>query len=155
MADKETEARRAKMTRDLDHALGVLGAAATRNYFTTFALALLATGASIAASILAFLQASAALVGVLALIPAMAGILMNRLKFQQRANWYYRKKEALLELYNQLHFELPDPPTSAAIAAISKKWTRLNGEMSGAWETSLALSPEELEKPARPPSQRG
>ena len=154
MADKETESRRARMAKDLDHAVGVLGRAATRNYFFTFGLALLATGASIAASILAFLQFSAAIVGVLALIPAMAGILLSRLKFQQRANWYYRKKGALLALYNELHFELPDPPTSAAIASISKKWRQLNQEMEAAWETSLALSPEELEKPARPASRR-
>ena len=154
MADKETETRRKTMVTDVGHALAVLGAAAKRNYFFTFALALLATGASIAASILAFLQVSSVVVGVLALIPAMAGILMTRLKFQARANWYYRKKEALLELYNELHFELPDPPTSASIATISRKWTRLNRDMSGAWDTTLALSAEELERPARAPAQR-
>ena len=50
-----------------------------------------------------------------------------------------RKKEALLELYNELHFELPDPPTSASIATISRKWTRLNRDMSGAWDTTGML----------------
>lgn len=153
MAENEVEKRRARMADDLNKAIGVHGSAAKRNYFFTFSLALLATIASILAGILAFLQFTGVWVGVLALIPAASAILLSRLKLQERANWYYRKKDGLLGLYNELHYELPDPPTSVALAELSKKWTALNLERATPWGTSLAFVADELQATAeRKPS---
>lgn len=142
------------MSDDLNTAIDVHHRAAKRNFYATFFCALLGTGASVLASILAFLQVSGVIVGVLALVPAMAAVLVSRLKLQDRANWYYLKHDRLLTLYNQLHFELPDPPTSAAIADISKRWSALNEDMAGAWETRLAISMQDMQKNENEPKRQ-
>ncbi|TMJ18890.1 MAG: hypothetical protein E6G92_03435 [Alphaproteobacteria bacterium] len=145
---KEAEERRDRLAVDLDKAIHVLGSAGRRNYLATFSLALIGSGASVMAGILAFLQVDSVIVGVLALIPAMCAIVVGRLKLQDRANWYYRKRTALFALYNEVHFELPDPPTSAAIAEISRKWSALNQQMEGDWGSRLALTLEDMNRTA-------
>jgi hypothetical protein len=134
------------MAVDLDAAIKVHRQGGKRHYFATVALGMAAAGSSILAGILAFLKADSTLVGIFALIPAMATILISSLKLQEKANWYYKKKDALLGLYNALHFELPHPPTVEAITELSRKWTELNSTMQGDWDGKLALSVEDLKK---------
>jgi hypothetical protein len=146
MVQTEVELRRTRLAADLDKALKVHGAAGKRHYFSTVGLVMLAAASSIIAGALAFVEADHVIVGILALVPAAATILINSLKLQEKANWYYRKKNELLALYNHLHFELPDPVTSPAISEVSRRWSALNRSMQGDWDTKLTLSVQDVQK---------
>lgn len=138
--DAELAGRRERMGRDLDRAIAQVSAAGRRNYFAAFTLATVGVLASVAAGILAFVEADRFVVGIVALVPAMTALVTSRLKLQERANWHYRRRDALLALFNMLHFELPDPPTADAVAEISRRWSAINTELSGEWERRLAFS---------------
>ncbi|KTE45022.1 hypothetical protein ATE62_02850 [Sphingopyxis sp. HIX] len=127
------------MSSDLDRAIDVNGRAALRNYSFAFFFVVVATISSVASSILAFLKFDSILVGAIALVPALCTIVLNQLKFQERANWFYRKRDQLYAIANELHFELPDPPQSPHIAELSRRWSALNIAMSENWEKQLSL----------------
>jgi len=146
MADDEIEARRRRMASDLEAAIKVHGGGGQRHYYATVGLGLAAAVSSFIAGILAFAEADKTLVGICALVPAAATVLIGALKLQEKANWYYRKKDELLALNNALQFELPNPPTAEAIRAISTKWSALNKAMQGDWSATLALSLEDLKR---------
>lgn len=149
MAATEIEMRRQRMADDLDKAIARLTRAARRAYYATFTLAIVGIGASILAGILSFVKADAVVVGILALIPAMTAILLGRLKLQERASWFYGKREALYTLYNNLHFELPDPVTAESLAEISRTWSEINLEREKEWLARLTFSADDLSKPVK------
>ena len=61
--DQDLTARQSRMSESLNKAVRQMGAAAKRNYFAAFALALIGVLASVAAGVLAFADADKILVG--------------------------------------------------------------------------------------------
>jgi hypothetical protein len=95
------------------------------------------------------------LVGALALLPGLLAIFATTMKLQAKANQYYRRKDALLALYNRLKFELPDPPQNTDIADISRAWGELTSRMNDEWERSLQFDWAHFALPSAPEKQSG
>jgi hypothetical protein len=94
------------------------------NYHCALAVRWLASAAGLLAGALGLTnKASAATVGAIA---GAAGLLLafgRDLKFQQKANWHYRRAEGALRFGNRLEFELALPPSVDDIANLSKSIT--------------------------------
>jgi hypothetical protein len=58
----------------------------------------------------------------------------RQLRFQQKANWHYRKVDGLRALRRRLQFELPASPTADNIAAVSNSLSAMDIQMSKEWE---------------------
>jgi len=82
-------------------------------------------------------QIGTKVVGLFALLPGLLAVFSTTMKFQAKANQYYRRKDALKALRHRLIFELPVSPTEADIASISQQWGELNNRMNDEWERSL------------------
>lgn len=68
------------------------------------------------------------------------------MKFQDRANWHYRKMEALKALRRRLLFEPPESPTADNIAAIANTLTTLNERMQEEYQKDFTLDWTGLQK---------
>ena len=79
-------------------------------------------------------------VGALALLPGFFSTFSVTMSLQEKANQYYRRKDALQLIRNRLLFELPGPPTSSDIAKLSESWGALTTQMNEDWEKSIRTS---------------
>lgn len=77
--------------------------------------------------------------GSIALLPAAVALIATSMKFQGKANWHYRKKEALEGLRCRLQFELPESPSADDVASISESFRGITEKMTKEWEKELAL----------------
>lgn len=133
----EVVSRREMLAADLSKMISHYQSLGKSNYFTAYCISLISVGASLIAGIGGLSLKSPLLFAFVAFIPAAVAIIAASFKLQDRANWHYRKKDALNGLRNSLLFELPDPPTCESIAIISRQLTDLNVTMSRDWEQSF------------------
>jgi len=78
--------------------------------------------------------------GMLALVPVLIATFAMNLKFQDKANWHYMKKDALNALKRRLLYQLPDNPCAKDVAEISEAWNSLDLEMNIRWEKEFAFN---------------
>lgn len=135
----EIDRRIAELNGDLDTMIGHYQRLARLNYLTALALRFAIVISSIVAGIGGLALDQPKLFAIVAFLPAALATFTTSLKFQDRANWHYRKKDALNGLRNSLKFELPNPPTQESVAAIARALTRLNKTMSDEWESLFGL----------------
>jgi hypothetical protein len=109
-------------------------------YFLAHTMMVITVGASAAASLCGFLGVDSKITGGVAAIPAITVIIAMTFKPEQRANWHYRKRDALAQLKRRLIYELPDSPTADNVAAISKALSELIMVMNEQWVKDLTLS---------------
>jgi hypothetical protein len=97
------------------------------NYHSALAIRWLSAAAGLVAGILGLTSvASSAVVGGIA---AVAGVLLafgRDLKFQQKANWHYRRAEGTSTFQNRLQYRLPASPTVEDISAVSADYDRFS-----------------------------
>ena len=99
-----------------------------------------AIGASAAVAICGFIdKVDRRYVGVLALIPGFAGLLATTLKFDDRSQWHYEKRDALDALARRYEYEMPQPPTPDQTALISTELTELNEAFNKIWYKKISL----------------
>jgi hypothetical protein len=79
------------------------------------------------------------LIGAIALIPGTASVAASSFSLQARANWHYRKSDALTVLVNRLSFPAHHL-TQAEIAAISKERSELIARMQLEWQKSVEFN---------------
>ena len=96
-----------------------------------------------------FFGLNARLTGSIAALPGLIALAATAIDWQGRANWHYRKRDALDALINQLRYELHVPPSPEDVAAISKARTDLNRNMSAEWEQRLGLDWSVLKQNSR------
>jgi hypothetical protein len=77
-------------------------------------------------------------IGAIALIPNLMLLFGRSFKFAEKSAWHYRKRNRLLDLKEQLLFQLPANPSLDQVAAINKRRHRLTSEMQLEWEQELA-----------------
>jgi hypothetical protein len=118
---------------------------AKRSYVLGLALLFAAVGSSAVSGMLGLLQVDSRLVGAIALLPGFATLLATTFKFQEKANWYYTRRDHLYDLYNRFAYTGP-PETeehSAAalkhIEAIANDWTNINYSLAEKWKTDLQI----------------
>ncbi len=64
----------------------------------------------------------------------------STLKFQEKSNWHYRRKNGLKSLRRRLLYELPESPTTDNVAAISESFRQFEDLMLKSWEEELAFN---------------
>lgn len=111
---------------------------AKRTYRLNAAIMVLTVGLSLVGGIGGLTGViGARLAGAFALLPGLLAVFSTTMKFQAKANQYYRRKDALQLLRNRLLFELPVSPNEADVAAISHEWGELTNRMNDEYERSL------------------
>lgn len=121
------------------------------NYTAVYGLMILTVGSSAAAGILGlWLDPPTREVALLALIPAIAVSVGNQFKLQGKADWHYRKYDALKALLRRLNYDLPLKPSAAQVAEIGQALSKIEAEMTAAWEDSVAFKLEGTPTAANP-----
>jgi hypothetical protein len=110
------------------------------NYWITVLLMVITLLASAGAGIGGiFGKLTAQQTGALALIPGIIALVVSTMKFQDKAHWHYRKRDALEGLRSRLLFQLPESPSADNIAAIAAGQDDLNKTMSDEWERRFTM----------------
>jgi hypothetical protein len=134
---------------------------AKRNHLANLILMIIALAASVIAGLGGITNAlSAQTTGAVALLPGLMALVAVTMKFQGKAGWHYRKRDALKNLKSRLCFELPESPSADNVAAIAKEKRELTIAMQDEWERDLTLSwagfqqPKNQEQVTQHPSLR-
>jgi len=136
---KEALLRREKLEQDLALEVRACLKRGRFNYFTSYLLRLVMVLSSVTAGLLGFAGGDAQFLGGVALIPALIAFLSSNMKFQDKANWHYRKAEAFNGLRDELLYEVPCPISCAAVAAISNRKRECSDKMNFEWESSFSM----------------
>jgi hypothetical protein len=108
---------------------------------TSLGLMYIAIGASAAAAICGFIESvDRRLIGAIALIPGFIGLVATTVKFDERSQWHYEKRDALDALARRFEFEMPQPPTADQVALISNELTKLNKDFNKVWYSNISLN---------------
>jgi hypothetical protein len=137
----EVKKRITDLTEELDSGISYDHLRDVVNHWTAFAFMLLALAASAAAAIggiSGYLTAKQA--GLFAAVPGAIALIASTLKFQEKSNWHYRRKNGLKNLRHRLLYELPESPTADNVAAISQGFREFEDLMRKSWEEELAFS---------------
>lgn len=111
------------------------------NHWTAFWLMLLALAASAAAALGGISgHLTAQQTGFFAAVPGVIVLFGSTLKFQEKSNWHYRRKNGLKSLRRRLLYELPESPTADDVAAISEGLRQFEDLMLKSWEEELAFN---------------
>jgi hypothetical protein len=125
------------------------------NYRAAYIRAIIAVFSSAAAGILGLgFPVDHRLVALLALVPAIAVTVSSQFKWQQRANWHYRKHLVAKAQLRQLDYEILTP-TAAQLAELSKGYSTIEAELNETWEDDLRLQVEAEEAIAEEAAEEG
>jgi hypothetical protein len=126
---------------ELDDSIAHYQRLAKRNYRFALLLMMITLLSSAAAGVGGlFLGLDGKITGGLALLPGIIALMATTLNPQGRANWHYRKKDALNALRRRLLFELPEAPSADNVASIARDWTEIADSMNGEWEKHFGLN---------------
>ena len=78
-------------------------------------------------------------VGALALIPGICAAFVGQFRMQTKTDWHYRKYDAIKALLRRLNYDLPLKPTSEQIAEIGAALSKIEAEMTAAWEKAATF----------------
>jgi len=141
----EAEGRRAELRTELGKEEVSYLRNARFNYYAFLTLLWLSIVSSGSAVVLGLLPESAIpkwLVGIIGGVPAILTLASKQVGFAHKANWHYRKVDALKALRRRLDYELPIHVTPDNIAAISRSLSRIEREMTAEWENIVAPESE-------------
>ena len=131
---------RSELERERDHYL-VLG---RYNYCWQITLMLLTVGSSALAAVLGLgLKVDPRIVGGIALIPGICAGIASQFRVEGKTDWHYRKYDALKALLRQLNYVTPINPSAEEVAGIAATLTKIEAEMTAAWEKTLEFSFEQ------------
>ena len=119
-----------------------------RNYFAAYGLSVVIVISSASAGILGLgFDLDNKLVAAVALIPAIAVTVAHQFKWQDKANLHYRRYDAAKALLRRIDYELPENPTFADVAKLSRGYSVAEAEMTRHWEEKMqAVADEAAEK---------
>jgi hypothetical protein len=135
----ETQQRKASLGAKFRNDYDKYSRHARWNYHSALTIRWFSAAAGLVAGFLGLTNVvSSAVVGGIA---AAAGILLafgRDLKFQEKANWHYRRAEGTAAFQSRLEYQLPESPTVDNIAAVAAAYDRFSGDMTKEWEDRLA-----------------
>ncbi|MEZ5786080.1 MAG: hypothetical protein R3D62_06325 [Xanthobacteraceae bacterium] len=144
--------RKEKMEKQLLRALKRTSFLATRSYVLGLALVFLSVGASAAAGIMNLFEFQSKIVTTTAFLSGFATLLATTFKLQEKAGWYYARKDKLYELYNRLEFQGPPeteqnaPQALKHIEDIANEWIKANYALAEGWkDLQVAIDPKKGE----------
>ena len=141
MSIEEAEKRRSELIRELEADRSAYLSNARSNYFASLVLlwgAIITSGTATILGLLPDETIAKWVVGVVGGVPALLTLASKQLGFAGKANWHYRKVDALKSFLRRLMYEQPCPPTLDNIAAVSRDLSRLDKMMSLEWESIFA-----------------
>ena len=122
------------------------------NYYSALTIRWLSAAAGLVAGFFGLTNfASSATVGGIA---ATAGILLafgRDLKFQQKANWHYRRAEGIARFQNRLEYQVPEFPHVDNIAKVAADYDRFSETMTKEWEENVAFDDTPRSAPRQSP----
>jgi hypothetical protein len=80
------------------------------------------------------------LTGLLALIPGAIALLVSNVKFQDKSNWHFRRKDELAYLKSKLLLQLPEAPSADHVAATAKARDEMVARTHKEWEEKFSLN---------------
>ena len=140
-SSEEVKKRVLDLSKELDSGIAYDNLRDNANHWTAFGLMLFAFAASAVAAlggISGCLTAKEA--GFFAAVPGAIALVASTMKFQEKSNWHYRRKNGLKSLRRRLLYELPESPTTDNVAAISEGFRQFEDLMQKSWEEELAFS---------------
>ena len=121
------------------------------NYRAAYVLTIVAVICSAAAGILGLgWDIDQRIVALLALVPAIAVTVSSQFKWQDKANWHYRKHVEARAMLRRIDYELPAFPTEAQLADLVRGYSLKEKELNDSWEQDLRfeMAAEEAEAEA-------
>jgi hypothetical protein len=131
------EDRKAQLIAEIQHDRDRYLRNARYNYFGAQVMSwgsLAATSVAALLGIIPYFTVDKTVVGVLAALSTALVAASQKLGFQQKANWHYRKVDQLRTLERRLQFELPISMSADNVAAISRAVSAVDSGMSKEWE---------------------
>jgi hypothetical protein len=111
------------------------------NHRFSVALMVVALACSIGAAIGGiFFSVSSKIVGGIAILPPLIAFVAINLKFDAKASWHYRKRDALESLRSRLLYQQPTSPSTDSVASVASDWAVLNRTMQVEWDRLLAFN---------------
>jgi hypothetical protein len=112
------------------------------NYRAAYGLTIVTVLSSAAAGILGLgFEVDDRIVALLALIPAIAVSVSSQFKWQDKANWHYRKHQAAKAQLRRLDYDLPTN-TAAQLAELAQGYSVIEAELTASWEDNLKFEVE-------------
>jgi hypothetical protein len=137
----EIKARIETLTQELDSAISNSQPRARGNYWTSVILMIIAVGASVVGGVGGLsAKFGSQVTGVLALVPGAIALLASNIKWQDKSNWHYRRKNESLALRSRLLLQLPEEPTADNVAAVAKDRDIMEARMNKEWEEKFSLN---------------
>lgn len=115
------------------------------NYRMSLVLLFFSVGSSSVSGVLSLLKFDPTVTGLIAFGPTIVALFAAAFRFQDKANWFYRRKDVIDSLYGKFSFEGPAPTASntaqalAHVDAISREWREMNQKMSREWEEAFKV----------------
>lgn len=135
---------RAELEAERDHYLWL----GRRGYVASIGLMIVTVGSSALAGILGLgFGVDTRIVAAIALIPGIAVAIANQSKLQGKVDWHYRKYDAIKALLRRVNYDLPPEPSAAQVAEIANAFSKVEAEMTAAWEKALSLEIEDSRDP--------
>jgi hypothetical protein len=139
-------ARKQLLEQNLSASLAKTTTHAKRGYIANLTLLFISVGASATATVLGLFKWPSDIIGSIAMLSGFATLLATTFKFQDKADWYYDRKNQLYSLYNRLSFTGPLETDIDALAlskhieSIASDWSNLNFMFEGRWKKELSVN---------------
>jgi hypothetical protein len=112
-----------------------------RYYFAGYGLMLLSVVGSIGAGVLAlWSEVDRALVGTIALLPALCATVAGQLRLIEKGNWYYLRHRETRALIHRITVARHRASTVDTLAACYADQDDLDGRLGDAWSHTLSFS---------------
>lgn len=111
-----------------------------RYYFASYTLMILSLVGSIGAALLAFLDGvDRAVVGVVALLPAVSASVAGQLRMIEKGSWHFRRKHAMERLARDLRLTAATDADWKAVETANRKVGELDERLEADWDAGLAF----------------
>jgi hypothetical protein len=105
---------------------------------------------SAAATLAGAVKTDSRIVGGLAAVPGILTLGASTLRLNERAAWFFMRKEMISGLRRRLLYELPVDATADNVAAISKSWTDKDHDLHELFKKFLSDEAPAMKKIIRP-----
>jgi hypothetical protein len=142
--EAQIERRRACLSKEISYDYEHYRKLAQANYFSSIGSVWLGLICAAVAGATGLLDTAIPkpVLGALAMIPAALAVVERTVKFQKKANYFYRAMDLYNSLRRRLEYQIPLKATAEDNAAVSDAYSAIDTELTSLWESTIGLAVE-------------